>query len=173
MEVELELTYLASKLPDELNSATPQRLIDIYVPDSGVDHPHLRLRRKGNTYQITKKQPIKDGDASAQNETTIPLDENEFNALSVSSTKQVVKNRYNVVIDGHPAEVDVFLEGLSGLVLIDFEFPDEASKQNFSPPAVCLADVTQEGFVAGGLLAGKTYADIESDLQRFNYKSIK
>lgn len=172
-EIELELTYLASKIPDELSGVSPDRLVDIYIPDTGVDHPHLRLRKKGDVCQITKKVPATDGDASTQIEMTIPLDEQEFAALSVSSTKQVVKDRYNVTIDGHPAEVDVFLDGLGGLILIDFEFTDQASKQNFIPPDICKTDVTQEDFVAGGMLAGKTYADIESDLQRLGYQPIK
>ena len=171
-EVELELTYLAAKIPIELTGSKPERLIDIYVPDSGVDHARLRLRKKGNVFQITKKQPINEGDASAHNEMTIPLDEKEFEALSTSSTKQIVKDRYNVVINGSPAEVDVFLNDLAGLVLIDFEFASEADKQAFSPTDICLADVTQENFIAGGLLAGKTYSDIESDLEKFGYKPL-
>ena len=36
-------------------------------------------------------------------------------------------------------------------------------KANFSPPDCCLADVTQEQFIAGGQLAGSTYAKIKSD----------
>jgi len=33
--------------------------------------------------------------------------------------------------------------------------------------------VTQEEFIAGGLLAGKTYNDIAPELERFNYQPIK
>lgn len=171
-EIELELTYLASQLPQEISNVNPKRLIDIYVPELGVDHARLRLRQKGDSYEITKKIPIVEGDASAHNEMTIPLDNLEFNALSTASNKRIIKDRYNVVIDGYPAEVDVFREELSGLVLIDFEFSSEEEKNNFQKPTVCLADVTQENFIAGGLLAGKTYEDISAELLRFNYKAI-
>jgi hypothetical protein len=39
-------------------------------------------------------------------------------------------------------------------------------------PDFCLTDVTQELFVAGGVVCGKKYADLESDLQKFNYQKI-
>lgn len=172
-EIELELTYLAAKLPDELQDAEPKRLMDVYVPESGVDHARLRIRQKGSKYEITKKVPVREGDASAHTEMTIPLDENEFTALMSVSNKRIIKDRYNVDIDGHPAEVDVFREELSGLILIDFEFPSEADKAAFIQPSVALVDVTQENFIAGGLLAGKTYQDIEPELQRFNYKALQ
>ena len=76
------------------------------------------------------------------------------------------------MIDGTLAEIDIFIEDLAGLVLIDFEFDTEAEKDNFTPPSVALADVTQEDFVAGGLLAGKTYRAIEPELARFCYKKL-
>ena len=39
-------------------------------------------------------------------------------------------------------------------------------------PSMALADVTQEDFIAGGLLAGKKYSDIAPELDRFEYKRI-
>lgn len=171
-ELELEYTFLASELPKEIEGVSPKRLVDIYIPESGTDHPRLRLRQKGNTYEITKKTPVNEGDASTQIETTIKLDAHEFVALSSTSQKSVVKDRYVADINGYPAEVDVFREGLEGLVLIDFEFSSEDERAKFIKPEVCLADVTQEDFIAGGLLAGKTYADISDDLNRFNYKPL-
>lgn len=75
-------------------------------------------------------------------------------------------------IDGRPAEVDVFRDLLAGLVLIDFEFDNEKEKQAFQIPDIALADVTQEEFVAGGALSGKSYSDILPNLQRFDYKKL-
>ncbi|HMS92616.1 MAG TPA: hypothetical protein PKC05_03950 [Candidatus Saccharibacteria bacterium] len=171
-EIELELTYLASRMPEEVLNVQPMPMVDIYIPEAGKDHPHLRLRQKGDKYEITKKEPIETGDASAQLETTIPLEKIEFDALSQASQAKVEKNRYYVVIEGSPAEVDVFEGKLKGLVLIDFEFDSEEDKSSFKPPITCLCDVTQEEFIAGGLLAGKSYADIRLDLERLNYKPI-
>lgn len=77
-----------------------------------------------------------------------------------------------MVVDGKMAEIDVFVDKLKGLVLIDFEFDTADEKATFNTPKVALADVTQEDFIAGGLLAGKAYDDIVSELERFNYKKI-
>lgn len=170
--IEQELTYLAASFPKGIENITPTRLKDVYIPDTNGMHPQLRLRQKGDKYEITKKVPLTEGDASAHTELTIPLKEDEFLALEKSSNKIVVKDRYVIDIDGHQAEVDVFIGDLEGLVLIDFEFANEVVKNNFTPPGVCLVDVTQEKFIAGGLLAGKNYSDIQSDLDRFNYSPL-
>lgn len=172
-ELELEYTYLAYNLPEEIRGMPSKRLVDVYIPESGTDHPRLRLRQKGETFELTKKIPLQEGDASAHNETTIQLDKAEFDALSQASSKRVVKDRYVTNIDGYSAEVDVFRDDLEGLVLIDFEFSSKLEQDAFVMPSVCLADVTQEDFIAGGLLAGKSYTDIATDLDRFNYKPLK
>jgi adenylate cyclase len=172
-EIELEYTYLAARLPEEVKNATPKRLVDVYIPEVTHTHPHLRVRQKGGQYEITKKYPLHEGDSSVMVEHTIPLDRVEFESLGKASPIKVVKDRYNVTINNYPAEVDVFQEGLKGLVLIDFEFATVEDKQTFVAPEVCLADVTQENFIAGGLLAGKAYEDIEDDLKRFDYRPIE
>lgn len=87
--------------------------------------------------------------------------------------KRVVKDRYNIEIEGKMAEVDVFTEDLKGLVLMDFEFNTVHEKSVFKMPGLALSDVTQEEFIAGGMLAGKTYNDISSELKRFNYRRIE
>ena len=171
-EIELEVTCLAGSIPSELAGASPKELLDIYIPADRDVHSKLRLRKKGDKYEITKKVLIDASDASAQQEFTIPIVAEEFAALTVASDKRVLKHRYNVNIGGYDAEVDVFQGALEGLVLIDFEFATVADKAAFVAPACCLQDVTQEDFIAGGQLAGKTYDDIAADLARFNYTRL-
>ncbi len=170
--IEQELTYLAASLPNGLEGTRPTRLKDIYIPDTDGQHPRLRLRQKGDKYEITKKIPLIEGDASAHTELTIPLTSEEFFAMENSSSKIVEKDRYDINIDGYAAEVDVFLNELHGLVLIDFEFDSEESKDAFVAPSVCLADVTQEMFIAGGKLAGKSFENIKVELDKFNYEAL-
>ena len=169
-ELELERTFLAKELPKEIEGADFVEIVDIYIPD-GPEHSHLRLRKKGNKRSITKKTPMAD-DASEMMEYTIELDEAEYEALASCSKKRVAKKRYYAKIDGFDAEVDVFEEGLEGLVLVDFEFSDVSEKNKFVMPENLLADVTPEEFIAGGMLAGKNYDDIAEDLDRYGYKKI-
>ena len=99
-EIELELTFLAKELPKDIKTVKPTRIIDIYIPDT-PQHSHLRLRQKGDKYEMTKKMPIAEGDASEQIEQTIPLTKDEFVALSSCSKKRVAKDRYEVKIEGN------------------------------------------------------------------------
>ena len=40
-------------------------------------------------------------------------------------------------------------------------------------PDFCLADVTQEVFIAGGMLCGKKYESIRVPLEHLGYKKIR
>ena len=170
-QTEIETTFLARALPADLASCTHVDMKDIYFP-AGSDHPRLRLRRQGEKYEITKKLPVQDGDSSMQTEETIPLTAQEYEALAHGQGSSVAKTRYYVPCGAQTAEVDVFTEGLSGLVLVDFEFASEAERDAFTPPEFCGEDVTQELFIAGGKLAGKTLADIRQDLDRLDYTPL-
>ena len=169
--IEFEKTYLAKSIPEGLERAKREEIIDIYIPKS-KEHPVIRIRKKGNKYEITKKVPINE-DRSVQKEQTIILTEEEFKEFSKLEGKVVRKIRFYYNYNGRTAEIDVFKGGLQGLILVDFEFKSEEEKKGFAMPEFCLADVTQENFVAGGMLCGKTYADIEKELSRFGYVPLE
>lgn len=86
--------------------------------------------------------------------------------------RRIHKTHYYYVVNGRTAEVDVFMDALTGLVVIDFEFETEEEMRDFKPPFICLAEVTQEEFIAGGMICGKRYVDLEKDLSRFNYQKL-
>ncbi|MDP3989155.1 MAG: hypothetical protein Q8P93_02880 [bacterium] len=164
---EFELTFLPKSLPDLLKSSCKE-MLDIYIPSSS-DHPYLRIRRNGETYEMTKKQPVQTGDASHQLETTISLNREEFDELAEVQGKRVSKRRY-LYNEGDVAyEIDVFQEALKGLVLVDVEFSSLEEKNAYVAPEWLLLEVTQEQFLAGGMLCGKTYADIEGRLVGLGY----
>src|SRR3989338_2811788 len=153
-----------SVIPAEVFASPSKEITDIYVPAS-AEHPLIRIRksarlpegsaRQGAKYEITKKEPAQASDSSHLIESTIPLTAEEYADLSKLPGKRVSKIRYYYAWNGITYEFDVFQEGLTGLVLIDVEFKTSSEKQVFQKPAFCLADVTQEKFVAGGILAGK------------------
>jgi CYTH domain-containing protein len=169
---ELELTFLAASVPD-LSQAHAVAMEDVYFPDDVALHPRLRLRHRGGSFEITKKLPVPGADSSQHTESTIPLTPSEYEALARGHTRRIVKTRYHYDLMGQRAEIDVFDGGLAGLVLIDFEFESRYQLDGFVRPPECLADVTNEDFLAGGLLAGKTYDDIATDLARFDYRPIR
>jgi len=168
-ETELELTYLARELPVDLTAKPSKILVDVYYP-AEAPHPLLRIRQKGDAYEITKKVVAAGNDSSHMLEHTIVLSSEEFVALTAAPGKRVTKRRYDYEYQGRKAEIDVFEGELQGLVVVDFEFTDRDDQLAFQMPDFCLADVTQEAFIAGGKLAGKSYADIQSDLDRYGYQ---
>jgi len=169
--IELERTFLAKSLTDDLQNYPHKEIIDIYIPQAS-DHPVVRIRKNGDKLEMTKKQPHEGNDASKQLEQTINLSAAEYEALAKIPGKKVSKIRFEYPVANQKAEIDVFQEDLKGLVLIDFEFENEPDRDAFIMPEICLAEVTQETFIAGGMLCGKSYQDIEQDLKRFNYQSL-
>lgn len=171
-ELEIEVTYLAAALPQGLADCKHMDIEDIYLPAAAAI-PKVRLRRKGDTYEITKKSMADPNDKGQQHEQNIALTSEEYKALAKGDGRRVAKTRYFMQYHGLTAEIDVFQGPLAGLVVVEFEFPDLAAKQTFAMPDFCLADVTQEDFIAGGVLAGKSYADITVNLERFGYKPLE
>jgi len=172
MEIELERTFLLKEVPKNLKNCESIEILDIYIPQI-VSHPILRIRKKGDVFEITKKAPIKGTDSSEQYEKTIPLSKEEFLELSKLPGKRLRKIRYYCPVDKETAEIDIFLDNLEGLVTADFEFDSVEEKANFVMPDFCLADVTQEKGIAGGILAGKKYSEIKPFLDKYKYKRIK
>jgi adenylate cyclase len=165
---EFELTYLPKHLPAGLKDAPSKKMLDIYLPTTSA-HPSLRVRKQGDTMEITKKQPVRDNDASHQRETTIPLTEAEYADLSKLQGRRIEKTRYYYTESAVSYEVDVFEGELEGLILIDVEFSSKEDKNQFTPPEWFLADVTCEKFIAGGMLCGKRYDEIQGDLLKVGY----
>lgn len=171
IEIELEKTYLVKYLPENFNNSPHKEIKDIYIPLE-THHSFLRIRKNGDKYEITKKQPINGLDSSEQYEHTILLSKEEFSSLEKIQGKEVRKIRYYYNHKGVQAEIDIFQDNLFGLVLADFEFTEKEDKNNFEMPEFCLIDVTQDKHFAGGILCGKKYSDIENHLSELNYKKI-
>lgn len=170
--LEIERTFLAVSLPDEINLVEATYMEDAYIPEELSVHPKTRVRRRGDRFELTKKIPFPSGNSLIHEEKTIQLDENEYHCLSAASQRSIQKLRYTVSIDGYKAEVDVFKGRLEGLVLIDFEFNETSSSEEFAVPDCCLVEVTNRETFAGGMLSGKCFADIEAELSALGYSAI-
>lgn len=169
--IELEKTYLCPEVPTRYISGEPVRMVDIYIPET-ASHPTLRLRQKGDRYEITKKTRI-NGDPSRQLEETITLTKEEFDALSSSSHRKIEKRRAPLLYNGHEGELDIFDGEHAGLVLVDFEFTDENEQAAFTQPGFCSADVTAEDAVAGGILSGLKRDELFDALHtKYHYEPV-
>lgn len=171
MEIELERTFLVKSLPKDFEKSNYAEIIDIYIPEN-EEHPVLRIRKRKDIFEITKKTILRGKDSSVQTEQTISLSENEFLKLSKIKGKRLRKIRYYFNFKNRVAEIDVYKDDLEGLVMVDFEFNLEKEKEEFQMPEFCLAEVTQEKHTAAGMMAGKKYSEISNLLSKYSYKKI-
>jgi CYTH domain-containing protein len=171
--IELERTFLAKQLPTDLKTSKSKEILDIYIPKTLGDHAPIRIRKNGDNYEITKKSRVDEGDHTKLLEQTITLTRAEFMALEKEIPgRRVHKTRYYYPVNGRIAEFDIFMDALTGLVLIDFEFNAKEEMDAFKPPFFCLAEVGHEDFVRGGVLCGKRYADLEVELAKHAYQKL-
>jgi CYTH domain-containing protein len=169
--IERERTYLLKHLPKDLANFPKEELIDLYIPKS-APHPHIRVRKVGDKMYITKKTDVSGADASVKQETTILLDKHEYKGFMTAEGKLLSKIRYQYSWKGRMAELDVFQGDLFGLAMIDFEFEQQEELEKFEMPDFCLAEVTQDKAIAGGLLAGKKYEEIQPILKKYGYHAV-
>ena len=157
-ELEIEKRFLVPEdKVDELKSfIVPDsgvKMNDVYIPN-GDAHKDLRLRQKGEKYMVTRKRPIKDGDTTTMLETTIELSSYEFDALASGIESNVEKERFFVDVSEWRGELDVFSGRHAGLVVVEFEFQNEADLSDFEQNAkLDLVDITNVEWLAGGRLA--------------------
>jgi len=172
MEIELEKTYLLKYLPADLANFPFKEYIDIYLPTI-AEHPCLRIRQKGQEYEITKKYPVQGKDSSKQYEFTISLTKDEFLEFAANiQGKRARKLRYLYKYNNIPAEIDIYQDKLLGLIIADFEFKTLMEMENFTMPEFCLIEVSQDKTMAGGMIVGKSYQDLKLFLDKKEYKPL-
>ncbi len=156
--LEIEKTFLIKKIPN-LSSYKSDKIKQGYI--SSPPSP-LRIRQKGNKFELTKKLPLKEGDYSSAEEINILLTEYEFNKLWPLTEKSLEKTRYYIPLgDNLMAELDVFQDKLKGLAFIEVEFNSQEQMDSFQAPKWFGKDITQEDFSSNCFLAGKTFSEIK------------
>lgn len=164
--IENERAWLVKEVPESAPDSSKE-IAQHYISE-GKDP--LRLRRAawadGNGYlELTKKITIDDRDLSRKEEINIPLTDNEYAALLTLSKRGLEKTRraYKLT-DGLTAELDEFHGPLEGFTKVEVEFPNDAVRQAFSPPAWFGREITEEAWSKNSNLAGKTFSEISEHL---------
>ena len=160
--IEIEKTFLVKQIPRNLSQYKSQKIKQGYLSPSPSP---LRIRQKGDKFELTKKIPFKPGDFSSADEINIYLTEYEFNKLWPLVEKSLEKTRYIIPLENNLiAELDVFEKELKGLSFVEVEFISQKQMDSFVPPDWFGKDVTQEDFSANVFLAGKTFSEIKKYL---------
>jgi CYTH domain-containing protein len=162
-EPERERRFLLREVPDGKITKC------VEITDRYFSGTRLRLRqmrdKSGDAtrtdYKLTQKIPAPDGGPGLVS--TIYLGEEEFVLFSGLPGMLLRKTRYSIP----PFGVDVFAPPLSGLVLAECEFDDDATMNSFVPPDWIVAEVTLDSRFSGGQLAAANPGDLTELLLRF------
>ncbi len=142
MGLEIERKWLIAELPDSFDQGDGQAIDQGYLTIGG-DGDETRLRSRAGHYVLTTKS----GSGLVRRETSVELTEQQFYELwpateGVRVTK--VRHKRSLPGTGLTIEVDVYSGNLTGLIVAEIEFPDEASANTFSAPEWFGADVTAD-----------------------------
>ena len=136
--MEIERKFLIDALPEALSDFPHQEFLQGYLSTS----PTVRVRREGEDYVLT----YKGSGLMKRTEYNLPLTAESFaHLLEKCDGLRIEKTRYRIPLSGTEltAELDVFHGTLSGLWLVEVEFPDETSARAVTPPAWFGVEVTQ------------------------------
>ena len=137
--IEIERKFLPPALPDGLERYPHKEFLQGYLSTS----PTVRVRREGEDYVLT----YKGSGLLKREEYNLPLTAESFaHLLEKCDGLRIEKTRYRIPLPGtaYTAEFDRFQGELAGLLLVEVEFPDEASARAFTPPAWFGEEVTQD-----------------------------
>lgn len=163
--IERERRFLMRQLPEDIDSADYQRVLDRYIPGT-----RLRLRRiespTGETValKLTQKYLPDTGNGTDTIITNLYLSEEEFALFAALEGLPLQKRRYSYRHDGHRYSIDVFEGALTGLILCEVESESAESLATIPLPPFALREVTDDPFYTGGHLITRTSVEIQARL---------
>jgi CYTH domain-containing protein len=171
VEFEREMKFLLKSLPD-LSNCERQEMVDIYIPRK-EGHAAIRIRKKGERFVITKTTEAFEEGIKVLKEETIGITEEEFEVFrTMKDAKILEKTRYVYPLGDRKMEIDVFHGRHDGLVLAEVEFKSLEELKAFEKPDFCLAEVTKEDYLAGGVLYKLDWKDIVDKLDKLGYERL-
>jgi adenylate cyclase len=146
--VEIERKFLVARVPDPLPPG--DRLEQGYLAVA-PDGTEVRIRRRAGRSTLT----VKSGPAHVRVEEELEIDDRRFEALwALTEGRRIAKTRHLVPLgDDVTAELDVYAEGLDGLLVAEVEFGSEQASLAFAPPDWLGTEVTGDARYANQSLA--------------------
>ena len=162
--IRIERTFLIDKLPSDLAKHRKSEIEQGYFSDA-IDG--LRLRKKDNTYSLTRKIMGMPGDNSMREHIELPIYEEEFKLLWKAVTKKLTKTRYyyNEQLIGPELRIDIFGGVLKGLVLVELIFSEQESAQDYTLPEWLGREITTENWANNSNFASKSYTELKKNIE--------
>lgn len=178
LQIQFQRVFLLENLPEPLTRASEHlQFFDNYIENTRLCLRTIRApHTKEWSWVLEQKFPIDENDLSRLNISRIYLNETEHQSFEQFEGREVKKNervesnelrfnRYFYDYDGKQIEIDLYLNPLWGLCLATVIFENVEEMQNFQTPSFFLTEITQNKFFAGANLIGKTFADIQKEVE--------
>ncbi len=137
-EIERKFLVAAENLPQLPSSG--KTLVQGYISQP-EDYREVRLRKVEDQFTLT----IKSNDSFKRIEHEIVLDKEQFNTFwELSETRIIVKDRYQINENEFIFDLDIYKNELQGLIMVEVEFKDIATANNFKKPAWFGREVTND-----------------------------
>ena len=137
--IERERVFLLKDLPPDI---AKYKSIFIQIGDftlsNGVDI--LKIRRKGDKYELIKKEVISD---NTRHEHVIPLNKQEFELLYPVAIRKHSKERIFYPLGDNTCEIDIYLDAMAGYARAEVEFDDEKKMKEFIIPSWFGTEITK------------------------------
>ncbi len=138
--MEIERKFVPVRLPENLEQYPSTPMVQGYL----CTDPVVRVRKEGGRFFLT----LKGGGLLAHEEVNFPLTAEAFEHLLPKCDGRIIrKTRYFLPVEARPdltAELDLFEGELSGLVILEVEFPSVEAAGAFLPPSWFGQDVTED-----------------------------
>ncbi len=167
--IEFERRFLLERLPADVKVVAVRRIVDRYIEGT-----RLRLREiidpeGAGVYKLTQKIPDETPTTRQGMITNFYLSRDEFEVLSRLPAKILRKTRHSVP----PFGIDVFEDGLAGLVLAEAEFASAEEAASLEIPSFIAAEVTEDRRFTGGSLVAVTLDELRAWLAEYGIELSK
>ena len=125
---EIERRFFIKKLPENLNKYKSRSITQGYV----FFEPVVRLRKSDDEYFLT----IKTGSLLVREEIEISVEKENFDIMWAKVEGNIIdKTRYEIPLDRKlTAELDIFHGKFDSLIIVEVEFDNIDSSEQFTPP---------------------------------------
>jgi CYTH domain-containing protein len=169
-QTEFRRLFLINDLPEPLTRADSH----LQFFDNYIENTRLRLRRirvpqtKEQSWIMEHRFPADENNLAVWKLSEVFLREDEYKIFEHLEGREIRKNRYFYELDDKRIDLDVFLGALWGLNTARICFDSEEQMEHFEAPSFAVFEVTNDKFFTGENLVGKTFADVQSEVERIS-----
>lgn len=155
--VEIERKFLIDDPPADIHRYPYAEIEQGYliITDNGTE---LRIRKRDARYVLTLKR----GTGLTRSEVEIELNREQYRSLRPNILGSAIrKTRFVMPWESYTVELDVYGDGLRGLVTAEVEFSSVEESHRFSPPGWFAEEITEDARYKNQSLALYGLPDIE------------